>query len=66
MSRRDPQTGELTHPISINLHLSGQPLPEVYNAGSWKAAGNFFQSDEFRELANRVEFVTITDSGRTP
>jgi len=60
MSYRDPVTGELTHPISIHVHLTGERV-RLYSAPDWAAAARFLRSAEFRTLAGRLDFVTLMD-----
>lgn len=56
---RDPVTGELLNKISIDVHLGDET--QMYAARDWKAARTFLASAEFRKIADRVDFVTLTN-----
>lgn len=58
---RDPETGKLTNPISIDIHHAGAPLPTLVYCRNWNAARTFLASAEFRAIADDVSFVTITN-----
>ena len=58
---RDPETGELLAPISIDIHHAATMLPSFVYCKSWAAASKFLASPEFKRIAADVSFVTITN-----
>jgi hypothetical protein len=58
---RDPKTGKLLNPISIDIHHAATLLPSYVWCRSWAAARKFLASEEFRAIADDVSFVTITN-----
>jgi hypothetical protein len=61
MTAREPSTGAL-HNVSIDVQLTDQPLPLMFTAPDWEGARAYLDSAEFREVAARIHFITITSN----
>jgi hypothetical protein len=59
-TQRDPLTGRLKYPVTVQLHLADETMPRLVSCGSWNAALGYLDSGDFAELKDRLEFVTIT------
>jgi hypothetical protein len=64
--QRDPKTGELLFPVSMHIHVRDALMPVMLDCRSWAAATRFLAGAEFREMRDRVRFVTITSHGERP
>lgn len=45
--------------LSIDVNITGQPLPLTVSARNWESVRAYLDSAEFRAVAERVEFVSI-------
>jgi hypothetical protein len=59
MPTRDPETGDLTHNLSADIHLRDQLMPGRVEARDWPTLCRWLRSAEFKAIADRVDFITI-------
>jgi hypothetical protein len=57
------QDGRLKYPVSIDIHVSGERRPRMVSCRSWDAALGYLAGQEFLEIRDRADFVTITPAG---
>ena len=58
---RDPQTQELINKISIDITIKGEFLPRFIYARNWDAARQYLATDAFAAIADKVQFLTLTN-----
>jgi hypothetical protein len=58
---RDPMTGDLNFALSVHVHVAGQLLPLTYDVSDWRGLRAFLAGREFRDLADRVQHLTVTN-----
>jgi alpha-glucuronidase len=55
--------GDLVYKVSVDLHLTDGTF-RYYLAKNWRDARGYLGSQEFREIAERVHFVTLVNRDR--
>jgi len=55
------ESGQLINKISIDINLKGEFLPRFVYARDWASARAYLDSDDFAAIADRVQFVTLTN-----
>ena len=53
--------GRLINKISIDINLKGEFLPRYIYARDWASASAYLDSDDFAAIADRVQYVTLTN-----